>query len=115
MVSCTFPASKSEPFGPIDHSIRPGSPDWNAYAATAGAQAAARTPAVTSLRQVKGTRPGTTLLVLPILLIPQRMDGIGARNLHRVPDDRGNCDSKRDQSRDDERNGRQRNALVEGV
>ena len=49
------------------------------------------------LRQVKGNE---NAIVVVILLIPQCVDGVGARDLDRVPDDRGDRDPERDQSGD---------------
>src|SRR6185369_3421447 len=98
-----------------DHSILSGAEGGSsADAVTAGAQAA-MTPAVTSLRQVKGTPADAARLFVVILFIPQRVNGVGASHLDRVADDRDDGDSERDRSGEHERNRRERDALVEAV
>ena len=98
MVSWTLPARMVELSGSIDQRIVPGAA-WapTKDAVTADAQAA-MTPAVTSLRQAKGTRPGAMRVLVLILLIPQCMDRVGASDLDRVAHDRRDRDPQRDEA-----------------
>ena len=65
-------------------------------------------PAMTTTRRGEGDLPDTSL-------VPKRMDWIGAGDPQSMSDDRRNSDPERDRRGDKERDGRERNALIEAV